>query len=123
MTDHSLTKVASRPLFVCVQRYTLQIFLKISYSKSACSVTPFSHWKQVNLTTFEICSLSVTCKQHIYILYTSPSVSVASRRITLSQRSLCDLCSFVFDPALLNDIFEILYAQLACMITRLFARC
>ena len=26
---------------------------------------------------------------------TSPSVSVASRRMTLSQRSLCDLCSFV----------------------------
>ena len=52
-----------------------------------------------------------------YIIVTSPSVSVASRRITHSKKSLRDLCSFIFDDVRLNDIFEILYTQLACMIT------
>ena len=40
--------------------------LKISYSESAYLFTPFSRWKQVDPTIFEICLLFVTCKQHLY---------------------------------------------------------
>ena len=63
----------------------MTIFL-VSYSESAYSIT-------------------------LYI-YTSPSVSVASRRITLLQRPLRDLCSLVFGATRLkettkNIIFEI----------------
>ena len=48
----------------------------------------------------------------VYIYITSPSVSVASRRITLLQRPLRDLCLLVFGATRLkettnNIIFEI----------------
>ena len=33
--------------------------LKVSYLKSACLITPFGHWNQVNPTIFEICLLYV----------------------------------------------------------------
>ena len=33
--------------------------LKISYLKSACLITPFGRWNQVNPTIFEICLLYV----------------------------------------------------------------
>ena len=51
-------------------------------------------------------------KKGISILFTSPSVSVASRRITPSQRPLRDLCSLMFGATRLkettkNIIFEI----------------
>ena len=42
------------------------------------------------------------CYIRIYI-YTSPSVSVASRRITPSQRPLRDLCSLVFGTTRLKE--------------------
>ena len=53
-TDHSLTKAAPRPLFARVRRYALKETTKISYLKSACLITPFGRWNQVNPTIFEI---------------------------------------------------------------------
>ena len=47
----------------------------------------------IYLLSYSESAYSITL--YVY-LYMSPSVSVASRRITLSQRPLRDLCSLVF---------------------------
>ena len=55
---------------------------------------------------FEKVTASIQLKPHMEInitLITSPSVSVASRRITHLQRPLRDLCSFVFGATLLKE--------------------
>ena len=51
------------------------------------------------------------------IINTSPSVSVASRRITPSQRPLRDLCSFVFGATRLKETTKKSYLKSACLIT------
>ena len=83
------------------------------YSKSACLIATFSSWKQVNSNIFEICLNFVTCKQHIY---TSLSVSVASRRITHKNRftTFVRSCSVVRAS---KGLLEISYSKSACLIT------
>ena len=54
----------------------------------------------------------------VFIL-TSPSVSVASRRITLSQRPLRDLCSIMFGATRLKETTKKSYLKSACLITPL----
>ena len=50
----------------------------------------------------------------IYI-YMSPSVSVASRRITLSQRPLRDLCSLVFGATRLKETTKKITSEISML--------
>ena len=52
---------------------------------------------------------------YLDLIKTSPSVSVASRRITLSQRPLRDLCSFVFSAALLKGTIENIILEISML--------
>ena len=45
----------------------------------------------------------------------SPSVSVASRRITLSQRPLRDLCSLVFDATRLKETTKKITSEISML--------
>ena len=61
-------------------------------SEAVIEVTFVNTWRRLKLELEKNCT-----KNSCVFIDTSPSVSVASRAITLSQRSLCDLCSFVLD--------------------------
>ena len=74
-----------------------------SYSTVCCSFT--CHEK---LTNFKNQS------SMLFSNITSHSVSIASRRITLAQNPLRDLCSFMFGAAQLKALFEISYSKSAC---------
>ena len=58
--------------------------------------------KSVVFNDLSLKSVSLNPKFTVYI-YTSPSVSVASRRITLSQSPLRELCSFIFGTTRLEQ--------------------
>ena len=75
-------------------------------------------WHQY--TVFQQHTNTTTCNYHFtprYHKYTSPSVSVASRRITPSQRPLRDLCSLVFGATRLKETTKKSYLKSRCLIT------
>ena len=74
----------------------------------------------IYLLSYSESAYSITRYVYIYIyIYMSPSVSVASRRITLSQRPLRDLCSLVFGATRLKETTKLTHLKSACLNTPL----
>ena len=69
-----------------------------------------------SLASYSESAYSITLYVHIYIfIYMSPSVSVASRRITLSQRPLRDLCSLVFGATRLKETTKKITSEISML--------
>ena len=66
----------------------------------------------IYLLSYSESAYSITLYVYIYM---SPSVSVASRRITLPQRPLRDLCSLVFGATRLKETTKKITSQISIL--------